>query len=102
MWDVGIHTGRLSYEEAIALLTDEVGFLRWAAQLEIDGSCQSPVYKIGYFLGMAEILKMRDEYRERMGEAFTLSDFHETLLEVGNMPPVLMREGLMSTLPRPN
>jgi len=99
VWDVGIHTGRMSYEEAISLLEEEVGFLRWAAQLEIDGTAQNPVYRIGYFLGMSEILKMREEYRERMGDSFTLSGFHEDLLEVGNMPPVLMREGLMTNLP---
>lgn len=99
VWDVGIHTGRMSYEEAIALLSDQVGFLRWAAQLEIDGSAQYPVYRIGYFLGMSEILKMRDEYKAQMGDAFTLSDFHKALLEVGNMPLVLMREGLMSNTP---
>lgn len=98
VWDVGIHTGRMSYEEAISLLSDDVGFLRWAAQLEIDGSAERPIYRLGYFLGMTEILKMRDEYRERRGEAFTLSEFHERLLKVGNMPTSLMREGLMATL----
>ena len=98
VWDVGIHTGKMSYEEAISLLSDGVGFLRWAAQLEIDGSAQRPVYKIGYFVGMSEILKMRDEFKERMGDRFSLSDFHERLLKVGNMPPVLMRSGLMATL----
>ena len=98
VWDVGIHTGKMSYEEAISLLSDRVGFLHWAAQLEIDGSAQRPVYKIGYFIGMSEILKMRDEYRERMGDRFSLSDFHEKLLKVGNMPPVLIRSGLMATL----
>lgn len=98
VWDVGIHTGKMSYEAAISLLSDRVGFLRWAAQLEIDGSAQSPVYKIGYFVGMSEILKMRDEFRERMGDRFSLSDFHERLLKIGNMPPVLMRSGLMATI----
>jgi uncharacterized protein (DUF885 family) len=98
VWDVGIHTGRMSYEEAISLLSDEVGFLRWAAQLEIDGSAERPIYRLGYFLGMTEILKMREEYRERRGDAFTLSEFHQRLLEVGNMPTSLMREGLMATL----
>jgi uncharacterized protein (DUF885 family) len=98
VWDVGIHTGRMSYEEAISLLSDEVGFLRWAAQLEIDGSAQRPIYRLGYFLGMMEILEMREDYRERVGEAFTLADFHERLLKIGNMPPALMREGLMATL----
>jgi uncharacterized protein (DUF885 family) len=46
---------------------------------------------------MSEILKMRDEYKERMGIRFSLSDFHERLLKVGNMPPDLMRSGLMAT-----
>lgn len=98
VWDVGIHTGKMSYEEAISLLSDGVGFQRWAAQLEVDGSAQSPVYKIGYFVGMSEILKMRDEYKERMGDQFSLSEFHERLLKVGNMPPVLMRSGLLATI----
>ena len=96
VWDVGIHTGKMSYEEAIVLLSDGVGFLRWAAQLEIDGSAESPVYKIGYFLGMYEILKMRGEYKELAGDQFSLAGFHEDLLKVGNMPPALMRKGLMA------
>lgn len=98
VWDVGIHTGRMTYEEAVSLLSDDVGFLRWAAQLEVDGSAQRPIYRLGYFLGMTEILKMREEYRQRRGEAFTLSEFHERLLKVGNMPTSLMREGVMATL----
>lgn len=98
IWDVGIHTGRMSYEEAISLLSDDVGFLRWAAQLEVDGSAERPIYRLGYFLGMTEILKMRDEFRELRGEDFTLSDFHERLLKVGNMPPSLMREGLLGSV----
>ena len=98
VWDVGIHTGKMSYEEAISLLSDKVGFLRWAAQLEVDASAKDPVYRIGYYLGMTEILKLREDFKERMGAKFTLSDFHERLLKVGNMPPALMRKGLMGTL----
>lgn len=100
VWDVGIHTGKMSYEEAISLLSDRVGFLRWAAQLEVDASAKDPLYRIGYFMGMVEILRMRDEYHKRVGDKFTLSDFHERLLKVGNMPPSLMRKGLMATLPK--
>ena len=59
IYDVGMHSGKLSYEEAISLMTDKVGFLRWAAQLEIDSSSSRPGYFIGYFIGMTEILKMR-------------------------------------------
>ncbi len=95
IYDVGLHTGKMSYEEAIDLMTNQVGFLRWASQLEVDASSASPGYFIGYFTGMSEILAMREEYRKKTGQSFTLSDFHERLLKIGSMPPALMREALM-------
>lgn len=98
IYDVGMHTERLSYEKAINIMTDQVGFLRWAAQLEVDSSSGSPGYFIGYFMGMTEILKMRDEYHSKVGNDFSLSNFHERLLKIGNMPPSLMKEALMNGL----
>lgn len=95
IYDCGMHTGKLSYEDAIKLMTDQVGFLRWAAQLEVDASSASPGYFIGYFMGMTEILNMREAYKQKMGDQFTLSDFHERLLKIGSMPPSLMRDALM-------
>ncbi len=94
IYDVGLHTGKMTYEEAISLMTDQVGFLRWAAQLEVDSCCASPGYFIGYFTGMMEILAMREEYKKMKGADFTLSDFHEKLLKGGSMPTSLMREAL--------
>ena len=96
IYDVGMHTGKLSYEEAIRLMTDKVGFLRWAAQLEIDSSSSRPGYFIGYFIGMTEILKMRDDYKKIKGDQFNISEFHERLLKIGNMPPSLMKEALFN------
>lgn len=98
IWDVGIHTGKMTYDEAVSLLVDQVGFLRWAAQLEVDGSAEAPGYRIGYFMGMSEILRMREKFKQRRGARFTLADFHERLLRIGSMPPSLMEEGLMSTI----
>lgn len=94
LYDVGMHSGRMSYEDAIDLMTNRVGFLRWASQLEVDASAARPGYFIGYFIGMTEILKMRELYKAKVGDQFTLSDFHERLLKIGNMPPKLMRESL--------
>ena len=36
------------------------------------------------------------EYKELKEDQFSLSDFHENLLKIGNMPPKLMREVLLS------
>jgi uncharacterized protein (DUF885 family) len=98
IYDVGMHTGKMTYEEAISLMTDKVGFLRWAAQLEIDSSTASPGYFIGYFTGMMEILAMREEFKKKMGNKYSITDFHERLLKIGNMPPSLMREALMNSI----
>ena len=96
IYDVGMQTGRMTREQAIQLMVDRVGFLRWAAEAEVDSALARPGYFIGYFMGMSEILKMRDEYRARMGGRFTLKDFHQKLLEIGSMPPALVRAALFS------
>jgi uncharacterized protein (DUF885 family) len=96
IYDVGLQTGRMTREQAIALMVDRVGFLRWAAEAEVDSAIARPGYFIGYFMGMSEILKMREEYRARMGARFTLKDFHQRLLEIGSMPPALVREVLLA------
>ena len=95
IYDVGLQTGRMTRDEAVALMTDRVGFLRWAAESEVDSALARPGYFIGYFMGMSEILKMRDEYRAAQGPAFSLKDFHDRLLAIGSMPPALVREVLM-------
>ena len=95
IYDVGLQTGRMTRDDAIALMTDRVGFLRWAAEAEVDSALARPGYFIGYFMGMSEIVKMRDEYRRARGSAFTLKDFHDRLLQIGSMPPALVRETLM-------
>ena len=97
IYDVGMQTGRMTRDEAITLMTDKVGFLRWAAEAEVDSAIARPGYFIGYFMGMSEILKMRDEFRQRRGAAFTLKDFHDRLLRIGSMPPALMRDALFGT-----
>ena len=99
VYDVGMHTGKMSYADAVKLMTEGVGFLEWASQLEIDSSCASPGYFIGYFTGMMEILRMREDYRKLKGDNFTLSGFHEKLLKAGSMPIVLMREALFLNEP---
>jgi uncharacterized protein (DUF885 family) len=96
IYDVGLHTEKMTYQDAVKLMREGVGFLEWASQLEIDASCASPGYFIGYFTGMMEILQMREEYKKLKGDQFSLSEFHERLLKIGAMPIPLMREALFN------
>ena len=47
-------------------------------------------------MGMIEILKMREEYKKLIGNNYKISDFHEKLLKIGNMPPSLMKQELFN------
>lgn len=96
IYDVGLQTGRMTRDQAVALMVEKVGFLKWAAEDEVDSALARPGYFIGYYMGYSEILKMRDEYRQAKGAAFTLKDFHDHLLKIGSMPPALVRETLMA------
>jgi len=94
VYDCGLQTGRMTRAEAVALMTDRVGFLPWAAEAEVDSAISRPGYFFAYFVGMSEILKMRDDYKKKLGARFTLKQFHDNLLAIGSMPPALMREAL--------
>lgn len=102
IWDVGIHTGKLTEQEAISQVSERGSFPRWAARFEVDIAAQAPGARIGWLLGLTEILKMREEFKGQMGSKFSLGDFHERLLKVGDMPPALMRDGLMATASKMN
>ena len=94
MYDSGLQTGRMTRDEAVALMIDKVGFLRWAAEDEVDSAIARPGYFIGYYMGMSEIMKMRDESAARARRA-SRSRIHDRLLAIGSMPPALMRDALM-------
>lgn len=92
--DVGLHTGRMTFDEAVDFMVENVRFERYAAELEVGMYTVRPTYVLGYLIGMQEIMKIRDEYIERHGEPSPPSEFYDQLLRVGSLPPVLVRESL--------
>ena len=92
--DVSLHTGRMTFEEAVDFLADKVRFERYAAELEVGMYTVHPTYVLGYLIGMQEIMKIRDDWVETFGEPSPPSVFYDRLLSVGALPPVLVRESL--------
>ena len=45
-----------------------------------------PGQALCYMVGMIEIEKARDAMRDREGAAFSLRDFHDRVLAVGQLP----------------
>ncbi|AQQ67111.1 hypothetical protein Mag101_05230 [Microbulbifer agarilyticus] len=58
----------------------------------------SQVQLTSYFAGYMDIMELRDEIKEKMGDAFDLKQFHETFLSYGNAPVPVIRELMLAKL----
>lgn len=94
--DVSLHTGKMTYDEAVTFLADKVRFDRYAAALDVDMYTVRPTYVLGYLIGMQEIEEIRKDYIARYGEPSPPSEFYDRLLSVGSIPPALVRESLFA------
>lgn len=81
-----LHTAGMTYEEGVDFFMREGYQERVNAEREARRGTLDPTYLV-YTLGKMQILKLREDYHERMGDAFNLGAFHDRLLSYG-MPPL--------------
>ena len=96
--DVGLHTGKMTFEEAVDYLVEQAMLERPNAESEVKRYIQTPTQPSSYLVGKHQILEMRDEAKRRMGARFNLYDFHKALLSSGTVPPALARMELEESL----
>ena len=83
---IRMHTAGMTYDQAVEFFMREGYQARTNAEREARRGTLDPTYLV-YTLGKMEILKLRDDWRARMGDSFRIGDFHDRLLSYG-MPPV--------------
>lgn len=114
--DVGIHTGRMTFDEAVDYFTANVSFFpnacaqaatNDAARAVCEGARRAmyryskwPTQAITYNLGKNAILELREAYRQRRGSAYTAKDFHERLMRMGTIPVGYIRDYFLSQASR--
>jgi uncharacterized protein (DUF885 family) len=81
-----MHRGELSVDEATDFLVEHTAFERPNARAEVVRYTASPTQPLSYLLGKVLILGLRDDERRRLGPAFSLRNFHDTLLNNGSLP----------------
>ena len=84
--DVRMHRGEIGVEEAIAWLIERTGFEPAHARAEVQRYTYTPTYQLSYLLGKIMLLQLRADERRRLGDAFSLRSFHNTLLRNGSLP----------------
>ena len=84
--DVRMHRGEIGVAEAEAWLVEQTGFETAHARAEIRRYTYTPTYQLSYLLGKVLLLQLRADERVRLGDAFNLRRFHDTLLGNGSLP----------------
>ncbi len=54
-----------------------------------------------YTMGKLMILKLRDDYKAKMGEKYSLKDFHDTFIKLGPLPVPLIRNAMLGDIGNP-
>jgi uncharacterized protein (DUF885 family) len=84
--DVRMHRGELTLDEAIDFMVEHTNFERPNATAEARWYTYRPTYPLSYLLGRTLLLNLRADEQRRLGDAFSLKGFHDTLLRNGSLP----------------
>ena len=91
---ISMHTGKMSFDEAIQFFQKEGYQPQSVAEVETKRGTSDPTYLV-YTLGKLEIMKLGDDYRKKMGSSFSLQEFHDSFLKQGFPPVKIVRETLL-------
>jgi uncharacterized protein (DUF885 family) len=94
---IEMHTGKISYDEAINFFVQEGFQSRSTATIETKRGTSDPTY-LYYTLGKLQIMKLRADLKQKQGAAFSLEKFHDDFLKEGFPPIKIVRREMLGDL----
>jgi hypothetical protein len=91
---IKMHTGKMSFAEAREFFVKEGYQSSKIAEIEAKRGTSDPTY-LYYTLGKLQILKLREDYRKKMGAEFTLMKFHDQFMGQGFPPIAIVRQAML-------
>ncbi len=91
---IQMHTGKMTLEEGTDFFVKEGRQTAAIAEREAKRGTSDPTYLV-YTLGKLEILKLRADYKQKMGNKFNLEQFHNEFLQQGYPPIKIIREKML-------
>ena len=90
--DTGLHAMGWSRRRAVNWMADHTPLPRLEVETEIDRYISFPGQALAYMVGRREIVRLRAEATQRLGQHFDLREFHDLVLRAGILPlPALGR-----------
>ncbi|HKD63702.1 MAG TPA: DUF885 domain-containing protein [Candidatus Acidoferrales bacterium] len=91
---IRMHTGDMSFEQAVDFFVKEGYQPRTSADLEAKRGTSNPTY-LYYTLGKLQIYKLREDVRKEQGSDFSLQKFHDEFLKQGFPPIAIVRRAML-------
>ena len=91
---IRMHTRGMTLPQAIELFEKQGLQSHKVAEMEAKRGTEDPTY-LYYTYGKLEILKLRDDYKKKLGKQYSLRRFHDALLAEGAVPLSLVRAALL-------
>jgi uncharacterized protein (DUF885 family) len=82
---IRLHSEDLSVEQGVRMFREEAYLEEASARREAERGTFDPTYLV-YTVGKLMLLKLRQDYKQQQGKAFSLRSFHDTLLGHGTAP----------------
>ena len=91
---IRMHTKGMTLAEAEEFFVKEGYQPRPVGRSESKRATSDPTY--GYYtMGKLMILKLRDDYKAKMGAEYSLQKFHDTFIGLGPLPLPLIRRAML-------
>ena len=94
--DYSVHCQNMPKQIAMTLLTHEA----FQQQAEAEGKWKrvnvTSVQLDSYFTGYKEIMDLRDDWKSKLGDKYTLKQFNEKFLSFGSAPVKLIKEAMLA------
>jgi uncharacterized protein (DUF885 family) len=91
---IQMHTGKMTFDQGVDFFVKEGYQTRVNGTRETKRGTSDPTY-LYYTLGKLQILKLRDDYKKKMGDKFSLKEFHDSFLKEGFPPVRLVRRAML-------
>jgi uncharacterized protein (DUF885 family) len=91
---IQMHTGKMTLAQATDFFIKEGHQTPAVSEREAKRGTSDPTYLV-YTLGKLEIMKLRADYKQKMGDKFNLEQFHNEFVKQGYPPVKIIREKML-------
>ena len=97
---IKMHTQGMTVEQAQNMFVEQAYQPEPVAESEAKRGTSDATY--GYYtMGKLMIMKLREDYKAKMGQKYSLKDFHDNFIKLGPLPLPLIRKAMLGEIGNP-